>query len=120
MNDTFIDYRPVDAEGYSEEVNDVVSYIQKTVWLQYTDLCSLLKSPPLLTSKFECCGVNSTLDWLEYHPDIFSADGNQPPGECLCTVGEDDHCMNFNFTYIPPGSFVEQRAIFDAWNRVSV
>ena len=44
MNDTFIDYRPVDAEGYSEEVNDVVSYIQKTVWLQYTDLCSLLKS----------------------------------------------------------------------------
>ena len=35
MNDTFIDYRAVDDDDYSEEVNDAVSYIQKTVWLQY-------------------------------------------------------------------------------------
>ena len=34
MNDTFIDYRPVDDEDYSEEVNDAISYVQKTVWLQ--------------------------------------------------------------------------------------
>ena len=69
--------------------------------------------------QFECCGVNSTFDWLEYHPDIFATDGNQPPHECLCNADEDDHCMSFNFTYIPPGVFVEQRAIFDAWDRVS-
>ena len=38
MNDTFIDYRAVGDDDYSEEVNDVVTYIQKTVWLQYTDI----------------------------------------------------------------------------------
>ena len=31
MNETFIDYRAVDAEGYSEEVNDFVAYVQETV-----------------------------------------------------------------------------------------
>ena len=34
MNDTFIDYRPVGDEDFSEEVNDAISYVQKTVWLQ--------------------------------------------------------------------------------------
>ena len=31
MNETFIDYRPVGDEGYSEEVNDFVTYVQETV-----------------------------------------------------------------------------------------
>ena len=31
MNDIFIDYRAVDAEGYSKEVNDFVTHVQKTV-----------------------------------------------------------------------------------------
>ena len=43
MNDTFIDYRAVDVEGYSEEVNVAISYIQKTVWLQHLILYLVLK-----------------------------------------------------------------------------
>ena len=35
MNETFIDYRAVDDDDYSEEVNDFVTYVQETVWLRH-------------------------------------------------------------------------------------
>ena len=31
MNETFIDYRAVDDDDYSKEVNDFVTYFQETV-----------------------------------------------------------------------------------------
>ena len=91
------DYRSSSSSrGYRGDVNGVVDYVQKT---------------------FECCGVNSSVDWFIVNPNVTITDGNMPPRDCLCTVGVDGHCAQFNFTYIPPGSQDEQDAVYEAWNR---
>lgn len=91
------DYRPgPTTDGYREEVNDAIAYVQGT---------------------FKCCGVNSSLDWFLLNPESTNAEGNKPPGQCLCDLDEDSHCASFNFTYQPPESVVEQDAIYDAWDR---
>lgn len=97
MTDAVKDYRTDESdEGYNEDVNDVVAYFQET---------------------FECCGVNSSVDWFTFNPNVTHEGGNKPPRECLCDIGEDDDCVNFNFTYSPPESLVEQRADYNAWDR---
>lgn len=91
------DYRASsNSRGYRKDVNNVVGYVQKT---------------------FECCGVNSSVDWFFVNPNVTAAEGNMPPRECRCTVGENSHCAKFNFTYIPPGSQDEIDAVYQAWNR---
>ena len=52
------------------------------------------------------------------YPEIFAANGNQPPRECICDK-EESNCELFNFTYVPEGAFVDQQALYYAWDRVS-
>ena len=91
------DYRASSNDrGYRKDVNNVVGYVQKT---------------------FECCGVNSSLDWFVVNPNVTYAEGNRPPRTCRCTVDRESHCAQFNFTYIPPGSQEERNAVYQAWDR---
>ena len=91
------DYRASSSSSdYRKDVNNVVRYVQKT---------------------FQCCGVNSSVDWFMVNPNVTYEEGNKPPRSCQCTVGEQSHCAQFNFTYIPPGSMVERDAEYEAWNR---
>jgi hypothetical protein len=91
------DYRASSSSSsYRKDVNNVVGYVQKT---------------------FRCCGVNSSVDWFMVNPNVTYAEGNKPPRSCQCTVGEQSHCAQFNFTYFPPGSMEERDADYQAWNR---
>ena len=91
------DYRVSSSSSdYRGDVNNVVGYVQRT---------------------FECCGVKSSKDWFMVNPNVTAEEGNKPPSSCLCTVGENGHCAQFNFTYIPPGSQDERDAVYEAWNR---
>ena len=97
MTDAMEDYRASSsADDYRRDVNNVVGYVQRT---------------------FECCGVNSSVDWFMVNPNATVAEGNRPPRSCGCTVGRQSHCAQFNFTYIPPGSQEERQALYQAWNR---
>lgn len=91
------DYRATSSSrGYRKDVNNVVDYVQKT---------------------FDCCGINSSVDWFYLNPNVTDVLGNTPPRACWCQIDVDDHCAQFNFSYIPPGSQDEQRAVYQAWNR---
>lgn len=91
------DYRATSSSrGYRKDVNNLVDYVQKT---------------------FECCGVNSSVDWFFLNPNVTEVLGNAPPRVCWCQVGADDHCAQYNFSYIPPGYQDEHRAVYQAWNR---
>lgn len=91
------DYRASsNSRGYRSDVNNVVNYVQKT---------------------FECCGVNSSVDWFIVNSNVTEKLGNRPPRQCQCTVGQVSHCAQFNFSYVPPGSQEERYVNYQAWNR---
>lgn len=91
------DYRASsNSRGYRSDVNNVVNYVQKT---------------------FECCGVNSSVDWFIVNPNVTEVEGNRPPRTCQCNLGQQSHCAQFNLTYIPPGSQEERNVVYQAWNR---
>ncbi|CAI8056111.1 CD151 antigen [Geodia barretti] len=99
MVDAIEEYRATsDQEGYDrrKEANNAVDYIQE---------------------RFECCGVNGSLDWLDLNPTVFLASGHQPPDECLCSNTTETNCQFFNFTYFPPNSFSSRQSQYYAWER---
>jgi hypothetical protein len=96
VNDTFLNYTsgPDDPE-YREEINDLVAYVQ---------------------NEFECCGINSHMDWLTLHPDVFEELGNQPPAECLCMPDVDSNCETVDrMSTNDNGAEIQIR--YSAWNQ---
>ena len=91
------DYRSSSSSSdYRRDVNNVVGYVQR---------------------HFECCGVNSSVDWFVLNLNTTIAEGGRPPSSCQCAVGRQSHCAQFNLTFIPPGSQEERDAVYQAWNR---
>lgn len=91
------DYRASSSDpDYRRDVKNVVGYVQNT---------------------FECCGVNSSIDWFMVNLNTTQELGGKPPPSCDCTVGRDSHCENFNLTIIPPGTQNKINATYEAWNR---
>lgn len=91
------DYRASSSDpDYRRDVKNVVGYVQNT---------------------FECCGVNSSIDWFMVNLNTTQELGGKPPPSCDCTVGQDSHCENFNLTIIPPGTQNKINATYEAWNR---
>ena len=57
--------------------------------------------------QFQCCGVDSSMDWFDLNPDAVMNNGGNPPAKCSCDLSNDKCKM---FAGPPP---------YNAWQDVS-